>query len=148
MTILRPSYLLKGISYTDKTTSLYWIGAQGAFKNTYKFVNLRALKFSTLNESVSFNVWVRYFGWNFKGTLWNSTQNTLPIYWKMCSLLRSEDLVTLAPRFTSSCFRNVPRTLAHCSAVSLSSFVSTLPVTEFIYLMMWFSPVPISSVLS
>ena len=27
-TILRPSYLHNGISYTDKTTSLYWIGAQ------------------------------------------------------------------------------------------------------------------------
>ena len=28
---------------------------------------------------ISFNVWVRYFMWNFKGTLWNSTQNILPI---------------------------------------------------------------------
>ena len=28
-TILRPSYLHNGISYTGKTTSLYWIGAQG-----------------------------------------------------------------------------------------------------------------------
>ena len=27
-TILRPSYLHNGISYTGKTTSLYWIGAQ------------------------------------------------------------------------------------------------------------------------
>ena len=27
-TILRPSYLHNGISYTDKTASLYWIGAQ------------------------------------------------------------------------------------------------------------------------
>ena len=27
-TILRPSYLHNGISYTDKMTSLYWIGAQ------------------------------------------------------------------------------------------------------------------------
>ena len=30
-TILRPSYLHNGISYTGKTTSLYWIGALGAF---------------------------------------------------------------------------------------------------------------------
>ena len=29
-TILRPSYLHNGISYTGKTTSLYWIGAQVA----------------------------------------------------------------------------------------------------------------------
>ena len=28
-TILRPSYLHNGISYTDKMTSLYWIRAQG-----------------------------------------------------------------------------------------------------------------------
>ena len=28
-TILRPSYLHNGISYTGKTTSLYWIGALG-----------------------------------------------------------------------------------------------------------------------
>ena len=27
-TILRPSYLHNGISYTGKMTSLYWIGAQ------------------------------------------------------------------------------------------------------------------------
>ena len=32
-TILRPSYLHNGISYTGKTASLYWIGAQ--FTNTY-----------------------------------------------------------------------------------------------------------------
>ena len=32
---------------------------------------------------VCFNVWVRYFEWNFKGTLWNSTQNILPIHWKI-----------------------------------------------------------------
>ena len=30
-TILRPSYLHNGISYTGKTTSLYWIGAQMVF---------------------------------------------------------------------------------------------------------------------
>ena len=30
-TILRPSYLHNGISYTDKMTSLYWIRAQSSF---------------------------------------------------------------------------------------------------------------------
>ena len=34
--------------------------------------------------------------------MWNPTQNMMPIHWKMCSLLRSENL--RAPRFTSSCF--------------------------------------------
>ena len=33
-TILRPSYLHNGISYTGKTTSLYWIGAQGSWDIT------------------------------------------------------------------------------------------------------------------
>ena len=32
-TILRPSYLHNGISYTGKTTSLYWDGAQNVFLN-------------------------------------------------------------------------------------------------------------------
>ena len=30
--VLRSSYLHNGISYTDKTTSLYWIIAQGPFQ--------------------------------------------------------------------------------------------------------------------
>ena len=29
---------------------------------------------------------VLYFEWNFKGILWNSTQNILQIHWKMCIL--------------------------------------------------------------
>ena len=44
---------------------------------------------------VSFNIWARYFMWNFKGTLWNSIQNIVPIHWKMCILLRYENLRTL-----------------------------------------------------
>ena len=43
---------------------------------------------------VSFNVWITYFVWNFKGALWNSTQNILFMHWKMCSLLRSRDSIT------------------------------------------------------
>ena len=31
----------------------------------------------------SFSEWARYFVWNFKGYLWNSTQNILPIHWKI-----------------------------------------------------------------
>ena len=55
------------------------------FKNTYELLNLRALKYSPVNEIQIFqiNVWVKYFVWNFKGTLWNSTQNILPIHWKI-----------------------------------------------------------------
>ena len=63
-------------------------------------VNLRILKISILKKTVSLNVLVRYFVWNFEGFLWNSTQNTLQIHWKICRSLISEDL--RAPRLTSS----------------------------------------------
>ena len=51
-------------------------------------------------KSTSFNVWVRYFVWDFKGTLWNSTQNILPIHWKIWFLCNFEILRAL--RFKSS----------------------------------------------
>ena len=51
-------------------------------------------------KDLSFNVWVRYFVWNFKGTLWNSTQNILPIHWNIWLLYNIEMLRAL--RFKSS----------------------------------------------
>ena len=51
-------------------------------------------------KSTSFNVWVTYFVWNFKGTLWNSTQNILPIHWTIWFLCNFEILRAL--RFKSS----------------------------------------------
>ena len=42
----------------------------------------------------------RYFVWNFKGYLWNSTQNISPIHWKMRFLYSFENLRALI--FTSS----------------------------------------------
>ena len=54
------------------------------FKNPYELLNLRALKCSPLwIKYTSFTIWVRYFVCNFKGCLWNSTQNIFPIHWKM-----------------------------------------------------------------
>ena len=50
--------------------------------------------------STSFNVWVRYVVWNFKGTLWNSTQNILLIHWNIWLLYSIEILRAL--RFKSS----------------------------------------------
>ena len=85
-TILRPSYLHNGISYTGKMSSVYWIravviqGPGGRFKNT---ALKELLKFQFCIKIKYFNVWVRYFVWNFKDPLWNSTQNILPIYWKL-----------------------------------------------------------------
>ena len=54
-----------------------------------------ALKFSPVNKCTSFNVWIRYFVWNFKGNLWNSTQNILPIHWKIQFLYNIEILRAL-----------------------------------------------------
>ena len=48
----------------------------------------------------SFNVWVRYPAWNFKGYLWNSTQNVSPIQWKMWYLYNIENFRAL--KFKSS----------------------------------------------
>ena len=64
------------------------IGCQGCiWKNAYKLLNRRAPKFSKVHKiPVSFNEWVKYFVWNFKGTLWNSTQNVLPIQGWWCLL--------------------------------------------------------------
>ena len=49
----------------------------GGFKSTYELLN-----FNVWIKFTSFNVLVRYFVWNFKGNLWNSTQNILTIHWK------------------------------------------------------------------
>ena len=53
------------------------------------------LKNSMLNKTASFNVWVRYFALNLKGALWNSSQNILPIGWKVDISLTGENLWAL-----------------------------------------------------
>ena len=73
-----------------------WVGGVGGhFKNAFEL-----LKFQCRIKIISFNVWVRYFVWNFKGYLWNSTQNILPIHRKMWILFTGENLRAL--RFKSS----------------------------------------------
>ena len=62
--------------------------------------NIWAFLIWELVKIASFNVWIRYFTWNFKATLRNSTQNILPIHWKVYSLLRSE--ILRAHKFTGS----------------------------------------------
>ena len=49
-----------------------WIWMMSPRGGTYELLKLRALKLSTLYK-------------NFKGSLRNSTQNILPIHWKMCT---------------------------------------------------------------
>ena len=67
----------------------------GHFKNAFELLNLRAIKIQCCIK-----VWVKYFVWNFKGYLWNSTQNIIPIHWKMWILFTGENLRAL--RFKSS----------------------------------------------
>ena len=61
--------------------------------------NLRALWFSHLNKINICQCMGKYFVWNFKGTLWNSTQNILPIHWKIQFLYVT---ILRALRFKSS----------------------------------------------
>ena len=58
------------------------------------------------------------FVWNFKGTLWNSAQNILPIHWKIWFLYNIEILKVL--RFKSSCTfsKRPPVPLWNCSQVN------------------------------
>ena len=74
--------------------------SRGCFKNIHKLLNLRALKFSSLNKIHMFQCMGRYFMCNFKGILWNSTQNILVMHWKMEFLVIVEFLSAL--KFKSS----------------------------------------------
>ena len=67
---------------------------QKRFKNTYELLNLRALKFSPVNKIHIFQCMGKIM-WNFKGALWNSTQNISPIHWKIQFLYCVEILSAL-----------------------------------------------------
>ena len=84
-----------------------WDGG-GHFKIAHELLNLRALKFLTVNKIHIFhNLWIRYFVRNFKGYLWNSPQIIIPIHWKIRLLYNVEILRAL--RFKSSyIFWNAP----------------------------------------
>ena len=72
----------------------------GVQKHVWALKTKELLKCQHCIKIVSFNVWVRYFVWNFKGTLWNSTQNISPIHWTMRILYTDENLRAI--RFKSS----------------------------------------------
>ena len=75
-------------------------GNRGMFKKIYMFINLGPLRSSLFNKLHIFSEWIRYFVWNFKGYLWNSTQNILPTHWKydfFCTVKNSK-----SHRFKSS----------------------------------------------
>ena len=75
--------------------------------------------------------------WNFKGYLWNSTQNSIPIHWKMWTLFTCENLRALWFKSSQECLKRplvpgkfstnegrchcwnmYPHSLRHCSELS------------------------------
>ena len=81
-------------------------------------------------KSRSFNVCVRYFVSNFKGALRNSTQNILPIHWKMWILYNIEILRALGFE-SSSAFLECPpehtvTMVVFCYDLILINFTSVL----------------------
>ena len=73
----------------------------------------------TSQKYSSFNVWVRDFVWNFKGYLWNYTQNILPIYWKINLIHCSRALRFMSPYVFSESVVIMPESgLPTCCATS------------------------------
>ena len=90
-------------SHMTFKVSQYWssITWGGISKQTCMSSSIwELLNFHLWIKSTFCNVWITYFVWNFKGTLWNSTQNILPIHWKIWFLYNTEILKAL--RFESS----------------------------------------------
>ena len=73
------------------------------FINAYELFNQRSLKISMLYKSISFNVWVRYFVWNFKWYLCNSTQIYYP-YIERCGFYSHVKIWELLDLRTHKCF--------------------------------------------
>ena len=67
------------------------LGPGRHFKNTYKLLKLRALEILMSYWYHIFQCMGKIFCVEYKGTLWNSTQNIIHIYWKMCILFRGEN---------------------------------------------------------
>ena len=89
------------VPYLCHTSRLQkWWTRGGISKTILSSSILEHIQFQCFIKIAPFNVWVRYFEWNFKGTLWNSAQNILPIHWKMWILSTGENLRAL--RFKSS----------------------------------------------
>ena len=95
--------------------SLSRIEAQGGISKMFTSSLIsELLNFQYWIKIASFNVRVRYFVWNFKGSLWNSTQNILPIHWKMCRWLKIYELLDLRAH---TCFWNAPKISCRYSCV-------------------------------
>ena len=68
---------------------------KGRLKNTYQVINLWALKIKPVYKNRIFQCMRRCLEWNFKATLWNTTQNILPIHWQLCISFTVENLRAL-----------------------------------------------------
>ena len=67
----------------------------GLFKNTYELLNLSALKYLPVNKIYIFHCIGKIFCVEFQRYLWNSTQNILPIHWKIWFVCNIEILKAL-----------------------------------------------------
>ena len=112
-----------------------WSG--GRFKNACELLNLqRGIKVT------SFNVCVRYFVWNFKGTLWNFTQNISPAHWNICFYshvkihefldLRTRERFWNAPMVSFQCVNSYKPMWNEPSSVQIMAcrLLSTKPSSE------------------
>ena len=67
-------FRLNGIIYNGYIMAIHLV----AFKKRVRIRKSGSSKMLTFTKIVSFSVWVRYFVWCFKGTLWNSTLISYP----------------------------------------------------------------------
>ena len=73
--------------------------------------------FFDIQELLHFHVtlkctsWVKYFMWNFKGYLWNCTQNMFPIHWDIRFWYSIEILRALGYQISSMFVETPPRSL-------------------------------------
>ena len=93
-----------------------------------------------LYKIVSFNEWVRYFVWNFKGALWNSTQNISAIQWKMCILLSGENLRALRFKSVEAILKQM-RTMKpiQTNLVYMGVYVCVMVLTKWWYIVLCLS---------
>ena len=82
------------------------INTGGHFKSTYE---------PKFHFSIK-HVWAKYFVWNFKGYLWNSAQNILPMHWKIHFFLNIDFLRADLRALTG--LWNDPR-CRHCGLINL-----------------------------
>ena len=121
-----PHFIIYALNSLLRECHMAQVGISKTFMSLL-FCELLNLHFST--NYTSFNMWVRYSVWNFKGYLWNSTQNILPIHWKTWFLYNVKNL--RAPRFMSSyAFFKCPQvSLSHillCCLIGIKTFYMIL----------------------